>query len=110
MSMIICDNCGFEWLAGQAVFEDIILDQNSGLKMRYFRCPECGKEYVVDVTDKTLRRMISCFKKMKRKYIRMFNAHESQTRLREYGSKLEGAQEEIIAREKMLKEKWLGGK
>lgn len=109
MSMIVCDKCNFEWLAKDTVFEEHVLNEAEGVKMRYFQCQECGEEYIVDVTDRELRRQIQVLKKMKRKYIRMYNAHESQTRLRNYGERLENVQQEILARQKMLREKWTSG-
>lgn len=109
MAMITCDKCGFEWLANQTVFEEIVLNEAEGVKMRFFQCPECNEEYIVDVTDTELRKMLTVFKKMKKKYIRMYNAHESQTRLRNYGERLQDVQQEIIARQKMLRGRWTRG-
>ena len=106
MSMITCDKCGFEWLAEQTVFEEIVLNEAEGVKMRYFQCTECGAEYIVDVTDAELRKLLTVFKKMKKKYVRMFNAHESHIRLRNYGERLQKVSDELVAREKMLREKW----
>lgn len=110
MSMIVCNKCQFEWLAKDTVFEELVLDEASGTKMRYFQCPECGEEYIVDVTDKELRKQISVFKKMKRKYIRMYSSQESEVRLRNYGVRMETAQAEILAREKELRTRWTSGK
>lgn len=109
MAMITCDKCGFEWLAKQTQFQEVVLNEAEGVKMRYFQCAECGEEYIVDVTDTELRKLITVFKKMKRKYIRMYNAKESQTRLRNYGERLQTVQSELIARQKMLREKWTRG-
>lgn len=109
MSMIVCDKCKFEWLAKDIVFEELVLNEAEGVKMRYFQCPECGEEYIVDVTDRELRKQIQVFKKMKRKYIRMYNARESETRLRNYGERLQNVQLEIQARQKMLRERWTRG-
>ena len=109
MSMIVCDKCKFEWLAKDTVFEDLVLDEKSGTKMRYFQCPECGAEYIVDVTDRELRGQIATFKKMKKKYVRMYNNHESQTRLDNYLAKLSTMQAEILERQRVLRKRWTSG-
>lgn len=109
MAMITCDKCGFEWLAEQTQFQEVILNEAEGVKMRYFQCAECNEEYIVDVTDRELRRQITVFKKMKRKYIRMYNAKESQTKLRNYGERLQSVQLEILERQKMLRARWTRG-
>lgn len=109
MSMIRCDKCDFEWLAEQTVFQEIVLNEAEGVKMRYFQCPECNEEYIVDVTDRELRKLISVYKKMGKKYVKMYHARESQTRLRNYGERMENVQTEIRARQKMLRERWTRG-
>lgn len=110
MSIIMCDKCSFEWLAKDTVIEELVLSESEGTKMRYFRCPECGEEYIVDITDRELRKQLQVLKKMKRKYIKMYNAHESETRLRNYGERLETVQNEILSRQKkMLRARWTRG-
>lgn len=109
MSIIRCNKCDFEWLAKDTVFEEIILNETEGVKMRYFQCPECGEEYIVDVTDAELRKQLQVFKKMKRKYLKMYNAKESKTKLCNYGARLQKVQEEILERQRMLKARWTCG-
>ena len=109
MAMITCDKCGFEWLAEQTQFQEIVLNEAEGVKMRYFQCAECGEEYIVDVTDTELRKMITVFKKMKRKYIRMYHAQESKTKLFNYGNRLQTVEMEILERQKMLRARWTRG-
>ena len=106
MSTIYCNQCHFEWDSADVVFQEIHLDEASGTKMRFFQCPECGEEFIVDVTDSELRKNISILKKMKRKYVRMYNNHESRERLRNYGEKLEKFQNEIIVYERELRKRW----
>lgn len=106
MATIYCDKCKYEWEPKGIDFQTIELDKKDDVRMRFFQCPECGEEYIVDITDKELRQKISIFKKMKRKYIRMFNSKESATRLRNYGERLEKVQIEIRAMEKTLRGRW----
>lgn len=105
-NIIYCDKCKFEWPAKDTVFETLMLNESDGTKMRYFVCPECGEEYIVDITNRELRKLISMYKKMQKKYIRMYNAHESETRLRNYGERLENVQNEIKTLEADLKRRW----
>lgn len=110
MAIIYCDKCKFEWEPKETEFQTIVLNEKDDVRMRFFQCPECGEEYIVDVTDKELRKKISMFKKMQKKYIRMYNAHESVTRLRNYGERLENVQREILTMEKTLKGRWTRAK
>ena len=88
MGITYCDKCHFEWQISEDDIQTIEFDEKTGTKMRFFQCPECSAEYVIDVTDRELRKQISVFKKMQRKYQRMYNAHESEVRLRNYLGKL----------------------
>ena len=106
MAIIYCDKCKFEWEPKETEFQTIVLNEKDDVRMRFFQCPECGEEYIVDITDKELRKKISMFKKMKRKYIRMFHAKESSVKLRNYGERLEKVQTEIRAMEKTLRGRW----
>lgn len=106
MATIYCDKCHSEWDTNDIVFQEIMLNEASGTKMRFYQCPECGEEYIVDVTDSELRKKISILKKMKRKYVRMYNNHESKERLRNYGEKLEVFQKEILVHERELRKRW----
>lgn len=109
MSMIVCDKCQFEWLAKDTVFEEQMLDEVSGTKMRYFQCPECGAEYIIDVTDRELRRLLSVLKKAKKKYVRMYNEGASEIRLANYLAKLENIEIEIKERHYVLRRAWIRG-
>ena len=106
MATIYCDKCHFEWDTKDIVFQELQLNEADGTKMRFYQCPECGEEYIVDVTNSELRKKISILKKMKRKYVRMYNNHESRERLRNYGEKLENFQREIILHERELRKRW----
>ena len=106
MSTIYCDKCHFEWDSSKTLFETMCLNEKDDVRMRYFQCPECGEEYIVDITDYELRKQIAIFKKMKKKYIRMYHAHESETRLRNYGERLENVQREILQRQEELRKRW----
>ena len=106
MATIFCDKCKFEWDSDETKFETIELSEKDDVRMRFFQCPECGEEYIVDVTDRELRAKISVFKRMKKKYLRMYNSKESVTRLRNYGERLESMQLEILARQKELRGRW----
>ena len=77
--------------------------------MRYFQCPNCGEEYIVDVTDHELRKQLSVFKKMKRKYVRMYNNNPSEIRLGNYLAKLSQMQAEILERQTELRKRWTRG-
>ena len=109
MATIYCDNCKFEWDTGDIVFQEVMLCEADGTKMRFYQCPECGEEYIVDITDKDLRKKISILKKMKRKYVRMYHNQESNERLRNYGEKLENFQKDIIVHERELRKRWTRG-
>ncbi len=106
MATITCDKCHYEWPIEQIVFEEVTLDEATATKMRYFQCPECHEEYVVSITDKELRRLIVINKKMRKKYIRMFNNHESAQRLRNCGEKLENIDKEIRTAQRILRDRW----
>lgn len=109
MATIYCDKCKFEWNTDDIVFEEIILNEADGTKMRFYQCPECGEEYIVDVTNSELRKKISILKKMKRKYIRMYQSRESAVRLRNYGERIESVQKEILDMERELRKRWTRG-
>ena len=106
MGNIYCNKCNFEWKPTETDFQTIKLNEQDDVKMRFFQCPECGEEYIIDVTDKEIREQISILKRMKKKYIRMFNVHASTTRLRRYGEKLERVQKEILEKERILRRRW----
>lgn len=106
MSTIYCDKCHFEWNTNETVIETIVLNEQDDVKMRFFQCPECGAEYIVDITDREIRKQISIYKKMQKKYSRMYNSGESEVRLRNYLSKAEKVRNEIIERERELKGRW----
>lgn len=101
-----CDKCHFEWDTKDTKIETLVLNEKDDVRMRYFQCPECGEEYVVDITDRELRGKIAVYKRMGKKYIRMFNAHESYVRLRNYAERMENVKAEIMASERELKRKW----
>ena len=109
MATMYCDKCNFEWDTGSIVFEEIVLRESDGTKMRFFQCPECHAEYIVDITNGELRKKISVLKKMKRKYIKMYHNHESSTVLRNYGERMENLQNEIRAEERQLRKEWTRG-
>ena len=109
MSMIVCDKCQFEWLAENTVFEEQILDEASGTKMRYFQCPECGEEYLIDVTDRELRKMISVFRKSKKKYVKMYEHGVSESKLAHYLEKLTDIEAQIKERHTILRKRWVRG-
>lgn len=59
---IKCDTCGFNFndskikIKKQKVKDDI--------EQTYFRCPKCGKKYVILTTDTTIRKLIRRQKEM----------------------------------------------
>lgn len=106
MALLICDRCKHEWDTKDIKFDEIILCEQDGAKMRFFQCPECGEEYIVDVTDSELRKKIAVYKRMKQKYLRMFREKASPTKLRNYSARMESVQGEIRAREKELRTRW----
>lgn len=101
-----CDKCRFEWDTKDTKIETLVLNEKDDVRMRYFQCPECGAEYIVDITDRELRGKIAIYKRMQKKYIRMFNSRESQVRLRNYGERMERVHDELVAAERELKRKW----
>lgn len=107
MAIIYCDKCKFEWDVKETAFQEIVLNESDGTKMRFYQCPECGEEYIVDVTDNELRKKISILKKMKRKYIHMFHSHESYVKLRNYSERMDKVQKEIIEQERELRKRWI---
>lgn len=104
-----CDKCHFEWNPTETDIQSIEFDADKGVKMRYFQCPECSEEYIVDVTDRELRKQISIYKKMVNKYSRMFNRHESEVRLRNYQARMDRVRKENLARQEELRKKWCYG-
>ena len=110
MGTTYCDKCHFEWQISEDEIQTIEFDEKSGTKMRFFQCPECSAEYVIDVTDREIRKQISIFKKMQRKYKRMYEAHESEVRLHNYLEKLDAKKHELLNRQNELRRKWTGGK
>lgn len=109
MNVIYCDKCHFEWPVEETDIETIELDKARGTKMRFFRCPECGAEYVVDVTDAELRKQISVFKKMQRKYRRLYADQVSEISLREYLTKIQTKRRELMESERVLRRRWTNG-
>ena len=110
MGITYCDKCHFEWQIGEYDIQTIELDEKTGTKMRFFQCPECSAEYVIDVTDRELRKQISVFKKMQKKYKRMYDAHESEVRLRNYIEKLDAMKHQLLNKQNELRRIWTGGK
>ena len=106
MATMYCDKCKFEWDTGGIVFEELVLCEADGTKMRFFQCPECHEEYIVDITNDELRKKISILKKMKRKYIKMYHDKKPATVLRNYGERMENFQNEIRAIERELRRRW----
>lgn len=109
MGITYCDECHFEWEITENDIQTIDLDENSGTKMRYFQCPECSAEYIIDVTDCELRKQISVFKKMQKKYRRMYESHESEVRLANYLNRLQAKKTEILNKQNELRRKWTSG-
>ena len=110
MGTTYCDKCHFEWQIGEDDIQTIEFDEKTGTKMRFFQCPECSAEYVIDVTDRELRKQISIFKKMQKKYRRMYKAHESEVRLSNYLNKLDAMKHRLLDKQNELRRKWTGGK
>lgn len=110
MGITYCNKCHFEWQIGEDDIQTIEFDEKTGTKMRFFQCPECSAEYVIDVTDRELRKQISIFKKMQKKYLRMYEAHESEVRLCNYLEKLDVVKHQLLDRQNELRRKWTGGK
>lgn len=106
MATIYCDECHFEWNAQETEIQTIVLNETDDVRMRFFQCPECGDEYIVDVTDREIRKKISIYNKMRKKYLKMYNDKESATRLRNYGQRLQNVSIEIQQDEKVLKGRW----
>ena len=109
MAIMYCDKCKFEWDTSTIVFEELVLRESDGTKMRFFQCHECGEEYIVDVTNSELRKKISILKKMRRKYIKLYHNHASSTVLRNYGERMENFENEIRAAECELRKRWTRG-
>lgn len=107
---IYCEACHFEWELKESDIESVDLDEKSGTRMRYFQCPECSKEYIVDVTNRDLRKDISVYKRMQRKYRRLYDSHASETRLRNYIEKLQSMKCRISAKQTQLRKEWTDGK
>ena len=106
---IICDECKFEFSTNEVKIEEMILHRENQTKMRYFQCPECGKEYVIDVTDSELRKRISIYKRMVKKYRTMVNQKESETNLRLYLGRLNKIYSKNIRYEQELRRRWING-
>lgn len=106
---IVCDKCHFEWELIETDIQILELDEKTGTKMRFFQCPECSEEYIIDITDAELRKQISIFKRMQKKYQRMYMKHESETRLRNYIEKLQKKKNEVHLMEANLRRKWTHG-
>ena len=109
MATMYCNKCKFEWDVSSTVFEEVVLRESDGTKMRFFQCPECHEEYIVDITDSELRKKIAILKKMRRKYIKMYHEGKSPTVLRNYGERMENFENEIRARERELRKEWTRG-
>lgn len=110
MATLVCDKCQFEWQATETEFQEIILSEKDGVIMRYFQCPECGEEYIVAVTDNDLRKKVAMLKKMTRKYARMVEARESETKLRNYLHRIDALRGETLVRQCELRARWTRGK
>lgn len=102
-----CDKCHFEWDISEDDIQTIEFDEKTRTKMRFFQCPECSAEYIIDVTDKELRKQISIFKKMQKKYKKMYEAHESEVRLRNYIEKLDAMKHQLLNKQNELRRKWI---
>jgi hypothetical protein len=76
MSLIVCDECKFEWVTKDTIFfEEEYSDKNlNKYFVLSFRCEQCGKEYLISVNNsetlleiKNLRRIEKQFLKLQKK-------------------------------------------
>lgn len=56
MAQVICNKCKKVILMSKDIFRAAEFEE--GIKVEWFRCPECGKIYVYSVTDEELRSKI----------------------------------------------------
>ncbi len=97
----ICEKCSatFEINIQERRFDDSVIQQ-------YFRCPACGKEYTIIVTDKKLRDKIEKRRRlasMIRTYGKSMNEAALERKLRE----LDAMKRNIQKRAENLKERYV---
>lgn len=67
MSMIICDNCGYQIEPKIITIHTRAIDRSKQVFKQYFICPKCKAEYTVLITDPELVRLIRAGKKAEAK-------------------------------------------
>ena len=96
MDKAICDKCNRKFTI-KLHTKDI-----DNMQITYFKCPECYKEYIVNVTDEKLRKDMLKAIELRNKMISDVNDKEA---IRDYHI----IKTKNCIRGKKLKEKYLGG-
>lgn len=101
-----CDSCNREFKFTQDLIERKTLDKNGPVIYRYFKCPHCGIEYCIDVTDSKIRQMIQASVRMQKKYNKYIKNNNS-TKAANILAKLKDNRNNTQAYGMELRHKWL---
>lgn len=63
MKKIKCNVCGVLFRADKIRIQKRTVDEDRGLDQSYFKCPECGEEYTILLTDPETRELIKAGKR-----------------------------------------------
>lgn len=98
---IVCDNCQKDF---DIKFEKQVLDP--GIIESYFVCPHCGRHQTITVTDYGMRIKIEKRKNLKKRYIKAYRSHASESYLQSILEQDEKLKKELLQRSHELKEKY----
>lgn len=58
MNKVTCDKCSKVFPVATIKFKTRTLDKDKDVTLTFFKCPKCGEEYPVAVTDPEVRELI----------------------------------------------------
>lgn len=99
--MIVCDECGkeFLWQTVKIYTSDLSINNKLQLHVVYFRCPDCGAIYIVQIIDKRAKELQSELLKQNARWQKIVgknNPEEIDRNQHEYVS--------LLAKQKRLKD------
>lgn len=90
-NIIVCDECGAEFATDELKFNTIPTEiEGKSFEVIYYRCPDCGKAYVVCMLD-------YWGKKLQQKYIDAMDSYRKQFRAQGNTPKLTKKLEKVEA-------------
>lgn len=78
--MIVCDECGkeFLWQTVKIYTSDLSINNKLQLHVVYFRCPDCGAIYIVQIIDKRAKELQSELLKQNARWQKIVGKNEPE--------------------------------